>query len=221
MIILRSDELTQNYSIREIAEFDTKAAILKSFDILNLGISKSYRKSELSFVYEQIFNENPAYFTNALPIEEQRLLSKLVCVKQNEYVEYPLSHRQHLVMQKLHLVLSYEAGDMWHIYMPDNIRQRIDKMAQEDLKHYPELAEFHKLLEEITEKRTRLYDLMDKNTPESLNADKRKQFAEEIKGIEQFYVSAKQRLKKLEPYLKKSDVDLKPIKDDITNAEFM
>lgn len=222
MIVLRSDELKHDYSIKEIAEFDTKNAILESFEILNLGVAKSYKKADLAFIYERLFNENPAYFTNALPMEEQELLSKLVCLPQNQYVEHPVDNRHHLLMQKLHMVLTYVAGDMWHIYMPDKIRQRIDKMAQDDLQHYPELAEFHTLLEEITYNRNRLSDLMDKNTPESLSAENLRQFSDEIHSIDQFYTDAKKRLKKLEPYMRKhGKIDLKVIHDDIENTEFM
>ena len=221
MIVLRSEPLTHDYSIKEIAEFDTKAAILESFDLLNLGVSKSYRKAELAFLLERIFTDNPAYFLNALPEEEQKLISKLAVRPQDEYVEYPAGKR-HLMMQKLHLVLTYEAGNMWHIYMPDTIRKSIDKMAERDIKLYPELAEFNRLLEELTEKRTRLYELMDKNTPHLLTADKLRQFKEEISSIDQFYVEAKKRLKKLEPHLRKNTkLDMAMIHTDISNTEFM
>lgn len=222
MIVLPSEPLTKDYTIRQLAEFDTKAAILASFDLIHVGIAKSNKKASLAYVLDKIFNEEPAYFCNVLPEEEQRLLSKLVAIPQDHYVESPVKKNQYLLMQKLHLVVSYEAGDMWHIYMPDSIRRRIDKMAQADLQHYPELMEFNSLLEEITAKRTRLYEMMDNNTPKSLNGDKQKQFTDEIRSIDQFYIDAKKRLKKLEPYLKKNTkIDLNIIKDDLKNAEFM
>ena len=64
--------------------------------------------------------------------------------------------------------------------------------------------------------------MMDNNTPKSLNGDKQKQFTDEIRSIDQFYIHAKKRLKKLEPYLKKNTkIDLNIIKDDLKNAEFM
>lgn len=221
MIVLNTEPLTHDYTVKEIAEFDTKAAILENFDILNFGVSKSYRKAELAYLLERIFTDNPAYFLNALPEEEQKLISKLAVRPQDEYVEYPVGKR-HLMMQKLHLVLTYEAGDMWHIYMPDSIRKSIDKMAERDIKQYPELIEFNRLLEEITEKRTRLYELMDKNMPPLLPGDNLKQFKEEISSIDQFYVEAKKRLKKLEPYLRKNTkLDLTVIHTDISNTEFM
>ena len=222
MVILPSEPLTKDYKLSEIAEFDTKAAILASFDVLHLGVAKSYRKAELAFILGQIFNNNPAIFLNILPEEEQKLISQLVAYPQDKYVEYPANKRQFLLMQKLHLVLTYEAGDMWHIYMPDSIRHRIDKMAQDDLMYYPELSEFNKLLDEITEKRNHLYDLMDRNTPESLSESNLQQFSDEIHAIELFYADAKKRLKKLEPYLKKhTKINLKVIHDDIENTEFM
>ena len=71
MIVLRSEPLTNDYSVREIAEFDTKAAILESFAILHLGVAKSYRKGELAWLLDHMFNENPALFANILPEKEQ------------------------------------------------------------------------------------------------------------------------------------------------------
>lgn len=222
MIILRSEPLTNDYSVREIAEFDTKAAILASFEILHLGVAKSYRKGELAWLLDRVFNEDPALFANILPEEEQRLISKLVVLPQDQYVEAPVNKSKHLLMQKLHLVLSYQVGDMWHIYMPDQIRKRIDKMAQNDLQQYPELLEFNNLLEEITINRNRLYDLMDRNKPNLITDGQAQQFSMEILAIENFYKNARERLKKLEPYLRKhTKTDLRPIKDDMANTEFM
>jgi len=222
MIILHSDELTKDYTIGQIAEFDTKAAILKSFDIIHVGIAKSHTKHVLATAMEHVFNDNPALFLNALPEEEQRLITKLVVLPQDKYVEHPYNKSHHLLMQKLHLVLSYHIDDMWHIYMSNSIRHRIDKMAQDDLKYYPELAEFNKLLEEITYNRNKLFDLMDKNASDSLKESNLKQFSDEINAIDQFYTDAKKRLKKLEPYLKKNTkTNLKVIHDDIENTEFM
>lgn len=71
MIVLRSEPLTNDYSVREIAEFDTKAAILESFAILHLGVAKSYRKGELAWLLDHMFNENPSLFANILPEKEQ------------------------------------------------------------------------------------------------------------------------------------------------------
>jgi len=216
MILLREDKLTEDYSIKQIASFDTKAAILESFRILHVGIAKSYTKDILSSALEHIFHENPALFTNALSTEETALLSKLVVRPQGEYVVCPAREGHHLLMQKLHLVLTYRDGDQWHLYMPDKIRKAIGAMAERDIQRYPELVAFSKLLEEITEHRNRLFELMDKNNPDTLDEKKIKQLKEEAGVISQFYSGVDDRLKKLEPYLKaNTSVDLKMIHDDI------
>ena len=49
----------------------SKAAILESFAILHLGVAKSYRKGELAWLLDHMFNENPALFANILPEKEQ------------------------------------------------------------------------------------------------------------------------------------------------------
>ena len=61
MIVLRSEPLTNDYSVREIAEFDTKAAILESFAILHLGVAKSYRKGELAWLLDHMFRESSPF----------------------------------------------------------------------------------------------------------------------------------------------------------------
>jgi hypothetical protein len=220
MIILRSEPLTNDYSVREIAEFDTKAAILKSFEILHRGVAKSYRKGELAWLLDHLFNENPALFANILPEEEQKLLSRLICLQQHEYIEAPVDKYQHLLMQKLHIVLNYQVGNIWHIYMPDQIRKRFDKMAAEDIHLYPELEELYKVLEQITEHRIRLFELMDKNNPDTLTPQRVQIISVEVNEIAKFYTDVKPRLKKLEPYIKKNtSTSLKAAWQDIENAE--
>ena len=220
MIVLRSEPLTNDYSVREIAEFDTKAAILESFEILHLGVAKRYRKGELAWLLDHIFNESPALFANILPEKEQKLLTRLICFQQHEYVEAPVDKRQHLLMQKLHLVLSYQVGNTWHIYMPDQIRKRFDKMAAEDIHLYPELEDLHNVLEQITAHRTRLFELMDKNNPDTLTPQIVQILSGEVNEIAQFYTDVKPRLKKLEPYIKKNtSISLKAAWQDIENTE--
>lgn len=220
MIILRSEPLANDWSVREIAESDTKAAILKSFEILHLGVDKSYRKGELAGLLDSIFNQNPALFANILPKNEQELLSRLLCLQQHEYVEAPADEGQHLLMQQLHIVLSYQVGDVWHIYMPDQIRKRLNKMAAEDIHLYPEIEELHNVLEQITEHRTRLYELMTKNHPSSLTPQSIQMLSGEVAEIAQFYTDVKPRLKKLEPYIKKNtSISLEAAWQDIEDTE--
>ena len=220
MIILRSEPLVNDWSVRDIAESDTKAAILKSFEILHLGVDNSYRKGELAGLLDHIFNQNPALFANILPKNEQELLSRILCLQQHEYVEAPADKCQHLLMHQLHIVLSYQVGNVWHLYMPDQIRKRFDKMMAENIHLYPEIEELHNVFEQITEHRTRLFELMAKNHPNSLTPQSIQMLSGEVDEIAQFYTDVKPRLRKLEPYLKKNkSISLEAAWQDIEDTE--
>lgn len=108
MVILPSEPLTKDYKLSEIAEFDTKAAILASFDILNVGVAKSYRKAELAFILGQLFNNNPAFFLNVLPEEEQKLISKLAA-----YPGYPTISVSCNCLAAVHSSISSRRTSSW------------------------------------------------------------------------------------------------------------
>ena len=48
-------------------------------------------------------------------------------MKAGEYLTWPLKEDEELMMQTLHLVISYENGNRWRLYMPDCIREELIK----------------------------------------------------------------------------------------------
>lgn len=69
----------------------------------------------------------PTKLYDALPAKEQKVVSKFLDMKADEYLTWPLKEGEELVMQTLHLVISYEDGKQWRLYMPDCIRRELDR----------------------------------------------------------------------------------------------
>lgn len=138
-----------DYTYTELLILDTKIGILDSFRALDIKVSKSLRKAELAEMLATVFEENLFYIINRLSKEDQDLLSQLVACRQDEYVLVPMS-QEPLGLQVHHLVVTVSDGDNWKLYMPDSIRNHIDKCAMQDLTVYPGMEEWHKTMEELT-----------------------------------------------------------------------
>lgn len=139
MTTLKFEPLPDDISMKDLAMFDSKANILESFKLVNCRISKNYKKEELASALEHFFMQFPGAFANILSSHEVKIMSELLDNPQSHYVEYERDDDHFLLIQKLHLVVTYETKDKWHIYMPDNIRKRLNDMLKDDLKRYPEL----------------------------------------------------------------------------------
>lgn len=127
MTILRYEPLSDNLSIGELAKYDSKANMLETFRLIGVGVAKSWDKSALATGMDIVFEQNTALFANILPKEEGILLAGLLDRKQDEYVTCPADKSKFLMLQKLHLVVTYEDKGIWHLYMPDRIRHRLKK----------------------------------------------------------------------------------------------
>ena len=72
-----------------------------------------------------MFVTDPLKLLSALPAPERKAVMTLVGMKADEYLTWPLDEDEELMMQTLHLVISYEDGDQWRLYMPDCIRREL------------------------------------------------------------------------------------------------
>lgn len=113
------------FSMQEIAELDTLANLKKHLAVLHSRVPSSYRKADYVMTIHAMFLTYPMKLVNALPGKEQEAIAKLMCMKANESLTWPLKEDEELVMQTLHLVISYEDGKQWRPYMPDCIRQEL------------------------------------------------------------------------------------------------
>ena len=139
MVTLKTEPLVDNLSIGQLAQYDSKANMLDTFRLIGVGVAKSWDKASLSIGMDTVFEQSPALFANILPKDESMLLARLLECKQNEYVTCPVRKGRFLMLQALHLVVTYRDDATWHLYMPDSIRQRLNSMFEEDLKLYPEI----------------------------------------------------------------------------------
>ena len=114
-------------SMQEIASLDTLANLKKHLAVLGSWVPSHYRKADYAIVIHANFLTYPVKLYDALPAKEQKGVSKLLDMKADEYLTWPRKEGEELVMQTLHLVVSYEDGKQWRLYMPDCIRRELDR----------------------------------------------------------------------------------------------
>ena len=200
--------------------YDSKENILQSFRLINVKVNKNYKKAELADVLEHIFTHEPALFCNILPREEQKILAELLMYPQDHFVELPRDDYKYLLMQKLHLVITYEGQKTWHIYMPDNIRQRLNKMFEDDVKLYPDLDKMNQLFDQVIKIRERVFEILYTRNPDSLSKSDREAIKREADVMAKDFESLRKKLKALEPKVRKvSNIEFAKIKGDLDTTE--
>ena len=220
MTVTYKEPLKDNLSIKEMAMYDSKENILQSFRLINVKVNKNYKKAELADVLEHIFTHEPALFCNILPREEQKILAELLMYPQDHFVELPRDDYKYLLMQKLHLVITYEGQKTWHIYMPDNIRQRLNKMFEDDVKLYPDLDKMNQLFDQVIKIRERVFEILYTRNPDSLSKSDREAIKREADVMAKDFESLRKKLKALEPKVRKvSNIDFAKIKGDLDTTE--
>lgn len=220
MTVTYKEPLKDNLSIKEMAMYDSKENILQSFRLINVKINKNYKKAELADGLEHIFTHEPALFCNILPREEQKILAELLMYPQDHFVELPRDDYKYLLMQKLHLVITYEGLKTWHIYMPDNIRQRLNKMFEDDVKLHPDLDKMNQLFDQVVKIRERVFEILYTRNPNSLSESERKTIKREADVMAKDFESLRKKLKVLEPKVRKmSDIDFAKINGDLDTTE--
>lgn len=128
MIILRQLPFIDTLSLTDMMSFDTKANIIEHCKLVRIDIPKSWRKAQIADALVDIFTNDPLWTLEVLPEEELELLKKLLTLSTEECIKYPRNDAKYLLMQKLHLVVSYEAATEWHIFMPSCIRKILDNV---------------------------------------------------------------------------------------------
>lgn len=135
MVTLFAEPLIDNPSYFELAQYARKDEILVALKKIGFPMPKSTLKPELMCKLVNVFEGDPIWFANALPVREQKMLVQLVEKKQYEYIECD-KQEQFLDLQNFYLVLTYEAGDKWHLYMPDYIRNKFSVRFEEELEYF-------------------------------------------------------------------------------------
>lgn len=129
MITLRQKLYLDILSLDDMMSFDTKANILEHCRLAHIDIPKSWRKARIGEALADLFERDPQWTLRHLPQEEVTLLKQLLALPSDQYITHPRNDDRYLLMQKFHLVVTYEAADEWHIYMPGSIRKILEKAS--------------------------------------------------------------------------------------------
>lgn len=215
MITLKDDNCIWDISLKEVLPVDTKANILECFKLIHVQVAKNYKKDILAEIYDYYFHKNTSQVIDYLPREEFRLLTELLELPQNKYVEYPRNDEKFLFLQKCYLVMTYQTKDIWHLYMTDNIRNTIKKMVKQGLKSYPTIQELHNILEEFTGLKKELILLLTQYDPKHLSKSDRIKLKEAFPVLKKKMETCRNRLRELEPELKKYNTPLEGIFEDM------
>lgn len=129
MITLRQLPYIDILSLNDMMSFDTKVNIIEHCKLARIDIPKSWRKAQIADALADIFTKDPLRTLEVLPEEELELLKKLLSSSTEECIKHPRNDAKYLLMQKLHLVVTYEAASEWHIFMPSCIRKILDNVS--------------------------------------------------------------------------------------------
>ena len=129
MIILRRKPFIDDLSLCDTIAIDTKANMLEHCRLINLDIPKSWCKAEIVDAMADFFKTAPLITVSHLPEAEKAILNRLLKLSSDAYVTHPRNDSQYLLLQDLHLVITYETPTEWHLFMPDCIREILQNLA--------------------------------------------------------------------------------------------
>ena len=195
--------MKNNY--RDILATDTRAGMFASLQLLGIKVAKSLKKGELVDILDELFTEKPFYIIDRLPKDEQDLLSRLIGCKQSEYIEVPISE-QRLGLQIHHLVVTEVVGDKWRLYMPDSIRQHIDKSAMRNLSAYPGMQEWNDAMAELNKLQKQVEEDVRFN-PTILPIQQLPFYLQRLKDEVKSLDILQKKLQRLEPLIKQYNID--------------
>lgn len=133
MITLRQKLYLDILTLDDMMSFDTKVNIIEHCRLAHIDIPKSWRKARIGEALADLFESDPQWTLKHLPQEEITLIKQLLALPADEYITYPRNDDRYLLMQKFHLVVTYEAAKEWHIYMPSSIRNILKDVSLDAL----------------------------------------------------------------------------------------
>lgn len=170
--------------------YDVKKNIIEHCRIANIHIPASYKKSVFGFILADFFKKDPFYTVNKLPEEEQKMLSRLIVCKSNEYITHPRNDDKFLLMQKLHLVVTHQTETEWHIFMPDCIRTILSKASEFDIGYHPGMREYANVLDDITACNKRVQEIVNMGMNDALSIPDMKN---ELTSLQQRYEAGRKK----------------------------
>ena len=114
--------------------------------LINVSLPSSYRKGEMAEGLATLFQHDPFYTVNQLPKNEQKLIAQLINLKFDEFVDVPRNDKKLLMMQKVHLVVTYEEENTWKLFMPECIRTILRDTTESQIGDVPGMMDYRKVL---------------------------------------------------------------------------
>lgn len=215
MVILKRLPFRDMLDMATMIEYDTKKEIQEHAKLINVSMPSSYRKGEMAQGLATLFQHDPFYTINQLPMDEQKLIAQLINLKFDEYVEVPRNDRNLLMLQKVHLVVTYELDDTWRLFMPDCIRTILKDTTESQIGDIPGMMEYRKVLESLTECNIKLQDVMDRETGKMPMSQASKMI---LSQLEKQYIEKREELRKIQAKYSWASDEKNPVQKSIADA---
>ena len=215
MVILNRLPFRDTLDMATMIEYDTKKEILEHAKLINVSMPSSYRKGEMAQGLATLFQHDPFYTINQLPMDEHKLIAQLINLKFDEYVEVPRNDRKLLMLQKVHLVVTYEEDDTWKLFMPDCIRTILKDTTESQIGDIPGMMEYRKVLESLTECNIKLQEVMDRETGKMPMSQASKMI---LSRLEKQYIEKREELRKIQAKYSWASDKENPVQQSVADA---
>lgn len=215
MVILKRLPFRDTLDMATMIEYDTKKEIQEHAKLINVSMPSSYRKGEMAQGLATLFQHDPFYTINQLPMDEQKLIAQLINLKFDEYVEVPRNDRNLLMLQKVHLVVTYEIDDTWRLFMPDSIRTILKDTTESQIGDIPGMMEYRKVLESLTECNIKLQEVMDREAGKMPMSQASKMI---LSQLEKQYIEKREELRKIQAKYSWASDEKNPVQQSIADA---
>ena len=215
MVILNRLPFRDTLDMATMIEYDTKKEIQEHAKLINVSMPSSYRKGEMAQGLATLFQHDPFYTINQLPMDEQKLIAQLINLKFDEYVEVPRNDRKLLMLQKVHLVVTYEEDDTWKLFMPDCIRTILKDTTESQIGDIPGMMEYRKVLESLTECNIKLQEVMDRETGKMPMSQASKMI---LSRLEKKYIEKREELRKIQAKYSWASDKENPVQQSVADA---
>lgn len=215
MVILKRLPFRDMLDMATMIEYDTKKEIQEHAKLINVSMPSSYRKGEMAQGLATLFQHDPFYTINQLPMDEQKLIAQLINLKFDEYVEVPRNDRNLLMLQKVHLVVTYEIDDTWRLFMPDCIRTILKDTTESQIGDIPGMMEYRKVLESLMECNIKLQEVMDREAGKMPMSQASKMI---LNQLEKQYIEKREELRKIQAKYSWASDEKNPVQQSIADA---
>lgn len=124
---------------------------------------------------------------------------------------------QRLGLQIHHLVATEVVGDKWRLYMPDSIRQHIDKSAMSNLSLYPGMQEWNDTMAELNKLQKQVEEDVRFN-PTILPIQQLPTYLQRLRDEVKSLDKLQKKLQRLEPQIIQYNIDLANIYSSIRES---